>query len=340
MGATATLHCFQDDGVRISQATLLNMIPGAADILLKKMVNLLEIKVELPSGYSGDLEVVLLNDHFDMGVPIDMCGMSLVSAGSNIPCLDLETDVLYNNTTPELKTAGSRTFMRSTSILLKGVCYIPMEHLPAARTLTIQAAVHVPNDIETIMTDKSLSKLSLTVKAVPVTEQLASTFTFPFAVAEPTSGQVGSDTIYAHEVDVTTDPSQANAVVTGGQVWLDYTVTFPPLKTAPARMSALTPSKDGRAVVTLTDLAFGPQPPGRGNVLCAGPEVDLPSAFDTTYLQSESVKTFMQKDYASTDMGYVTNSGWSIKQSRHNPTDDQFVVRLKVQMTDHPGKQL
>ena len=51
---------------------------------------------------------------------------------------------------------------------------------------------------------------------------------------------------------------------------------------------------------------------------------------------SEEVATFMQKDYASTDMGYITNSGWSIKQSNYNPpTDDQFVVRARVQMTDH-----
>ena len=299
------------------------------------MANILEIAVEVPNGYWGDLEIALINDHFDDDVPIDFCGMFLVTIGANIPCLKRESDVLYNDTAPEQKTADGRTFMRSTSVLLKGICYIPIDHTQSARTLKIQAAVRVPSDIEDIMSAKSVSKLNLTVKAVPVTEQLASTFTFSFDVDTPSSNNVSTDTIYPHEVEVTADPTRLNAVVTGGQVWLDYTVTFPPLKTAPARMSVLTPSEGGRAIVTLTDMAFGPQP-GR-NVLCVGPQVHLSSSYGTTYQQSDGLDTFMQKDYASTDMGYITNSGWSIKESKYNPpTDDQFVVQARVQMTDHP----
>lgn len=325
--------CFQDDGASIAHVTL-SSLSGPQGVLLKQMANILEITVEVPGGYWGDLEIALLNDHFDEDVPIDFCGMSLVTIGANIPCLKRETEVIYNGTAPEWKTTvDGRTFMRSTSVLFKGICYIPIDHKQSAKILTIQAATRVPSDIEDIMSAKSLSKLNLTVRAVPVTEQLASTFTFSFDVDSPNN--VSADTIYPHEVEVSSDPSRLNAVVTGGQVWLDYTVTFPPLKTAPARMSVLTPSEGGRAIVTLTDLAFGPQP-GR-NVLCVGPEVDLPSSYGTTYQQSDSVATFMQKDYASTDMGYITNSGWSIKQSNYNPpTDDQFVVRARVQMTDHP----
>ena len=302
---------------------------------MKQMANIFEITVEVPSGYWGDLEIALLNDHFDDNVPVDICGMSVISIGANIPCLKRETDVLYDETVHEPKTVDGRTFMRSTSVVFKGICYIPVDHKQSSKTLTIEAAVRVPSDIEDIMTAKSVSKLNLTVRAVPVTEQLASSFTFSFEVVSPSSNSVSNDTIEPHEVGVAADPTQLNAVVTGGQVWLDYTVTFPPLKTAPARMSVLTPSAGGRAIVTLTEMAFGPQP-GR-NVLCVGPEVHLPSSYNTTYVQSDSLDTFMQKDYASVDMGYITNSGWSIKQSNYNPpTDDQFVVRAKVQMTDHP----
>jgi hypothetical protein len=313
----------------------LSSLSGPEGVLLKHMANILEITVEVPSGYWGDLEIALLNGHFNDDVPIDLCGMSLVTIGANIPCLKQETDVLYNDTAPEWKTVEGRTFMRSTSVLFKGICFIPLDHKPSAKILKIQAAARVPSDIEDIMSAKSVSKLNLTVKAVPVTEQLASTFTFSFAVNTPSANNVSTDSIYPHEVDVTADPARLNAVVYGGQVCLDYRVTFPPLKTAPARMSVLTPSEGGRAIVTLNDKAFGPQP-GR-NVLCVGPQVDLPSSYNTTFQQSDGVDTFLQKDYAATDMGYITNIGWSMKQSNYNPpTDDQFVVRARVQMTDHP----
>ena len=303
------------------------------------MANILEIAVEVPNGYWGDLGIKLYNDHFDDDVPVDICGMDLITIGENMPCFNRQSDlnIGYYETLDDWKTVERGSFGRSSSLFFEGICYIPLDHKQSARTIKIEAAVRLPSDIEDVMSAKSLSKLNLTVMAVPVTEQLASAFTFSFNVDSPSPGSVRTDPIEAHEVDITSDPSRKNAVVTGGQVWLDYTVTFPPQKTAPFRMSVLTPSDNGRAVATITDMAFGDD---WSNCLCVGSEVHLPSSYGVTYQQSDNLNTFMQKDYASTAANYteyITNSGWTIKQGNHDsPKDDQFTVRAKVQMTDHP----
>ena len=303
------------------------------------MANIPEIAVEVPNGYWGDLGIKLYNNHFDDDVPVDICGMDLITIGENMPCFNRQSDlnIGYYETLDDWKTVERGSFGRSSSLFFEGICYIPLDHKQSARTIKIEAAVRLPSDIEDVMLDKSLSKLNLTVMAVPVTEQLASAFTFSFNVDSPSPGSVRTDPIEAHEVDITSDPSRKNAVVTGGQVWLDYTVTFPPQKTAPFRMSVLTPSDNGRAVATITDMAFGDD---WSNCLCVGSEVHLPSSYGVTYQQSDNLNTFMQKDYGSTAANYteyITNSGWTIKQGNHDsPKDDQFTVRAKVQMTDHP----
>ena len=86
----------------------------------------------------------------------------------------------------------------------------------------------------------------------------------------------------------------------------------------------------------MTRLGFG-EPPGAGNVLCVGPLVDLPSTYPTTYGRTERLNTFMQVDSATADLGHVTNRGWSQKRGAHGgPADDQFVLSVEVEMSDHP----
>ena len=101
-------------------------VVGAQDgLLFTMMANIIEITVQVPNGYWGDLEIVVWNAHYDDDIPIDLCGMSVISIGNNMPCLDIATQVAYDERPVDSKTIpDGRTMRRGMSTVLKGVCYI------------------------------------------------------------------------------------------------------------------------------------------------------------------------------------------------------------------------
>lgn len=95
----------------------------------------------------------------------------------------------------------------------------------------------------------------------------------------------------------------------------------------------LTPSDEGRAILTVTDIAFAACE-GK-NVMCVSEDVDLKRSHATTFSKSGNLTTFMQTDVVTVDLGYVTNAGTTVKQKQHDPdADDQFGVKVQVQMSD------
>ncbi len=106
-------------------------------------------------------------------------------------------------------------------------------------------------------------------------------------------------------------------------------------------LSALTPSVDGVALFTVTGVSFGdgslasPVPLGR-NFPCADPAVDFANTYETDFAKTESVATFMQTDSVTSDLGYFVSAGWTWEQGDYLPEDDVFLVRVELEMSDHP----
>lgn len=303
--------------------------------IYKSITNLMQFKVKVPPGYLGDLTVFVKNAHFDDNIVIDLCGLVLVEVGSNIPCLNIKQDVVYDFKVDN-KTVDGQVMYRGMTANMSGVCYIHADHADDAAMLTLEVAVRLRDNIDNSTHGPGLNLITLEVEVIPVTPQLATKHLFNFTVATPNATDLTMDTIYPSEVDIEVNVNDFNALATGAIGNLDYKVTFPPFKTANVEMSILTPQQDGRAILTVSDLGFGPSP-GQ-NVLCVGKHVDLPSIYPTYFEKTPLLTTFMQKDTATTDLGSITNAGWSFKQGNYNPPDDdQFSVRVKVQMTDHPN---
>ena len=86
----------QSDGLIIS-ALKASSVSGQEEVLFTMMPNIIEIKVRVPNGYWGDLEINVWNSHFDDDIPIDLCGMSVISVGNNMPCLDITTQAAYDS---------------------------------------------------------------------------------------------------------------------------------------------------------------------------------------------------------------------------------------------------
>ena len=114
----------QSDGLIIS-ALKASSVSGQEEVLFTMMPNIIEIKVRVPNGYWGDLEINVWNSHYDDDIPIDLCGMGITSVGGNMPCLDITTQVSYDSRNFDNKTLpDGRTMRRGMNVVLKGVCYI------------------------------------------------------------------------------------------------------------------------------------------------------------------------------------------------------------------------
>ena len=41
-------------------------------------------------------------------------------------------------------------------------------------------------------------------------------------------------------------------------------------------------------------------------------------------------------DSVTVDLGYIQNAAYTLKQGNHKDVDDQFSIKVEVQMADHP----
>ena len=115
----------QSDGLIINSLKASSVVGGQEEVLFTMMPNIIEIKVQVPNGYWGDLEINVWNSHYDDDIPIDLCGISIISVGKNMPCLDVTTQVAFDDRAIDSKTLpDGRTMRRGISVVLKGVCYI------------------------------------------------------------------------------------------------------------------------------------------------------------------------------------------------------------------------
>ena len=98
-------------------------------------------------------------------------------------------------------------------------------------------------------------------------------------------------------------------------------------------MTALMPHNDGAAVLHATDIKFD-QSPGAMNVFCTSEMTDLQRSYPVNFQQTANLTTFMQKDIINADLGYMVNGGFSDLMKNWTVEDDQFVVKVEVQLQD------
>ncbi len=85
-----------------------------------------------------------------------------------------------------------------------------------------------------------------------------------------------------------------------------------------------------RAILTVDSFGFGP---GGANLPCVSQSIDAASIYPANYSKTDAVKTFMQTDAASINLGTVCNTGWTFKQEKYKaPQDDQFNMRVGVKV--------
>ncbi len=126
------------------------------------------------------------------------------------------------------------------------------------------------------------------------------------------------------------------------RIKVPFSIKFPTGRATPMEISALTPSVDGVALLTVTDVRFGDGaaevPPVGANYPCADPAVDFVNTYDTSLIKTGEIGTFMQKDAVTADMGFFVNSGWALKRGIYNASnDDAFLLAVEVEMSDHPA---
>ena len=130
--------------------------------------------------------------------------------------------------------------------VLENMSFLCLRYSEDAKSITLEMAVRLPNDINETMAAKRLEKISLLVQAVPVTPQLATNFTLTFDVLEPAETNVSLVPVATSEANIVVDPTKANAMVTGARAWVDFAINVPLGKTTPLSVAVLAPVEQNR----------------------------------------------------------------------------------------------
>ena len=118
----------------------------------------------------------------------------------------------------------------------------------------------------------------------------------------------------------------------GEMVWVSFDILVP-RATIPLELAAMTPSVDGKAVMTIEGIRFAES---GINICCTGSIVDPYKAYNPKIERNENTTTFMEKDSILMDMGKVTNGGYTFRRGFNREDDDKFRVEIMIRMSDHP----
>lgn len=108
---------------------------GAADKIYKRSSKVLQLDVKVPQGYFGELTVVVRNPHYADDVPVDLCGIVVVSVGSNIPCINLASDLTYDLAINPKTLEDGSVINEAMSVKINEICYIHVDSKDQARTV-------------------------------------------------------------------------------------------------------------------------------------------------------------------------------------------------------------
>ena len=77
-------------------------------------------------------------------------------------------------------------------------------------------------------------------------------------------------------------------------------------------------------------LHFSSMSIGGENMCCTGGHYSLASVYNSMTNQTENITTFMQKDLATVDMGYITNGGFTLRRGGAVSSDNKFMINVEV----------
>ena len=134
-------------------------------IIYRNMSEIFTIDIEIPPGFYGNLKVRVINKNLSSGIIVDFCSLELVSAGVNLPCVDLHADgttKLAGETVDiegygtlqvesscflKLFSIGSETIHGTIEKFVHTFCYSQVEDSDAART--VRAHLHMAKNLST-----------------------------------------------------------------------------------------------------------------------------------------------------------------------------------------------
>lgn len=280
----------------------------------------LSLVLTVPQTFNGPVTVTFKNPGFSTN-NYDFCDVRVTQVGLNMPCVDQKVQFEFSTNFEEVD--GQPTFFESVTIV------IDIQH-----HLTYQSPVE--NQVHIELTLKIPNKMtgSAVVEATVNTDDNTETVTQSFSIIEftpPVQNINYKDFMILMESGEII--SEVPGVIhTGEKVWVPFNISIPRFTTMPLEVVVLTPSVDGRAIITVEDVRFKHFP---SNICCTG-NVSIKHVYDTLLKASENITTYMQTDYLRIDFGYIINAHYALRTGLETPKDNEIVIEVLVQMTDHP----
>ena len=285
----------------------------AGDVLgtaFKGVPKVVGLKLTVPSGFKGNVVAEFKNPDFS-SKKFDFCDIKLTKAGLNCPCVERISSYDASNIVDG--------FPEAATINLELVHY-PYSNEPTENEVYVELTLRFPADYPG--TDASID-----VSIAKTSE--SSSLTLDVSDPDASFG----DQPNAEFAIGTHDSQLMYTANTADKIWIAFNISIPRNSMIPLSLVVVTPSLDGRAVMTIEDARF--KETGT-NICCINENVDLEHMFNSTIGQTSNVTTFMQQDILEIDMGYVLNGHFSERREYELKSDSIFVLEVLVQMTDHP----
>ena len=284
------------------------------------MPKVLSLVLTVPETFNGPVTVTFKNPGFPTS-NYDFCDVRVTKVGLNTPCVDQKAQFEFSTNFEEVD--GQPSFYESVNILVDIQHHLTF-HSPVENQVHIELTLKIPKD----MTG------SAQVEATVTTDDNTETVTQSFSINEftpPVQNVNYKDFMISMEsADIISEVP--GVIHTGEKVWVPFNISIPRFTTMPLEVVVLTPSVNGRAIITVEDVRLKHFP---SNICCTG-NVSIKHVYDTLLKASENVTTYMQTDYLRIDFGYILNAHYALRTELETPKDNEIVIEVLVQMTDHP----
>ena len=287
--------------------------------MFMSLPRILGISVTVPSEFKWPTVKIQFADK-DFSKKIQFCGVHVTKQGLNVPCIDFATLPTFPNDSSLIEVDDLGNAINYKEIYLDlSVCHYPMSKDPEESKFQVEITFKATD----AAADGDVITLEASVDGGSTTKETS----IIMAAVQPDFVTI-SNTTYA-TIEENTTVIEAGP---GEKVWVSFDILVP-RATIPLELAAMTPSVDGKAVMTIEGIRFAES---GINICCTGSMVDPNKVYKPKFEKNENTTSFMQKDSLLIDLGIVTNGGYTFRRGFNREDDDKFRVEIMIRMSDHP----
>ena len=296
-------------------------VGDGGDSMFLTLPKILAISIDVPLAYKWPIVKIKFADKNWLG-KITFCGVHVTKQGLNVPCINPLALPTYPTDSSLFEVDDSGNTINYKEIYLDlSVCHYPLSSDPEQNKFQVEVTIKA--------TSRAVADNVITIEATTDVDgnEIVKETEVKITASDPSFVTVSNET-YA-SVEENTEEIQVGC---GKMVWVPFNISVP-RATIRLEIAAMTPSVDGKAIMTIEGIRFADS---GTNICCTGSNVDPNVVYKPKRERTENTTSFMSIDSIRMDMGLVTNGGYTFRRGFNTEDDDKFIVEIQIKMSDHP----